>query len=253
VTMPLPRTSTGVPGLDRLIDGGFPSRRAILLRGQPGTGKTTFGVQFLMDGIACEERGALVTVDEKPEHVIADADRVGWDVAGAIDAKNLSVLDASPFFTATRRRGWGPSGVDARQVSTDLIQQIRAIGAKRLVIDSLTSLVPMDMAPGDAQNHLRSIIQSLEGNFGCTTILTWRTHAADDPLWSGHMAEYLASGVMELRLSPSGRSLARSIVLRKMRATPFEPGEYPVTLDRWTGLSVGQPSATGTVRELAAI
>ena len=56
-----------------------------------------------------------------------------------------------------------------------------------------------------------------------------------------------------LKLSQSGRSLVRSIVLRKMRATHFEPGDYPVTLDRWSGLSVGQPSTAGTVRELAAI
>src|SRR2546423_9786715 len=251
--MPLPRTSTGVAGLDGLIDGGFPSQRAILLRGQPVTGKTLFGLQFLMDGLECGERGALVSADEKPEHVIADADRFGWDVAGAIDARNLTVLDASPLFTATRRRGWGPAGVDARQVSTDLITELRALGARRLVIDSLTSLIPMDMTPGDAHNHLRSIIQAIEGNFGCTTLLMWRTQPADDPVWSGHVAEYLASGVVELKLSPSGRALTRSIVLRKLRATHFEPGEYPLTLDRWTGLSVGQPSTGATVRELAAV
>jgi len=68
-----------------------------------------------------------------------------------------------------------------------------------------------------------------------------------------HMAEYLASGVLELRLAPSGKALTRSLVLRKMRATPFEPGEYPVTLDQWSGLSVGQPSSTGNVREFAAV
>jgi len=253
VNMPQPRTSTGIYGLDRLIDGGFPSQRAILLRGQPGTGKTMFGLQFLKEGLDNGDRGALVSVDEKPEHVIADAGSIGWDVTAAINARTMAVLDASPFFTATRRRGWGPAGVDARQVSTDLIQQIRAIGARRLVIDSLTSLIPMDMSLADAQNHLRSIIQSLEGNFGCTTVMTWRTQPADDPLWSGHMAEYLASGVLELKLSPSGRALTRSIVLRKLRATHFEPGEYPLVLDRWTGLSVGQPSAGGAVRELAAV
>src|SRR2546423_10792035 len=160
--MPLPRTSTGVAGLDGLIDGGFPSQRAILLRGQPGTGKTLFGLQFLMDGLECGERGALVSADEKPEHVIADADRFGWDVAGAIDARNLTVLDASPLFTATRRRGWGPAGVDARQVSTDLITPVPAPGARRPLVDSLTPPIPLGMTPRDAPNHLRPILHASE-------------------------------------------------------------------------------------------
>ena len=251
--IPLVRTSTGVPGLDRLIDGGFPAGRAILLRGHCGTGKTMFGLQFLMNGLEHGESGALVSVDQKPEHVIADAEQFGWDLGGAISARKMALLDAAPFFTATRRRGWGPPGVDARQVAADLIQQLRAIGAKRLVIDSLTSLVPMDMPPGDAQNHLRSIIQALEGSFGCTSVLTWRTHGADDALWSGHMAEYLSSGTIDLKLTPSGRSLVRSIVLRKMRATHLEPAEHPLALDDRTGLSIGQLSPSATVREFAAV
>ncbi len=262
----VPRASTGIPGLDPLIEGGFPRHRAVLLRGRPGTGKTLFGLQFLVNGLASRERGALVSVDEKPDHVIADARAFGWDLQQAILAGDLAVLDASPYFTATRRRGWGPSGVDARQLSSDLIQQIRAVGAHRLVIDSLTSLVPMDMPPADVQNYLRSLIQSFEDNFGCTCLLTWRLSASrrPDAQGSGDAAEYLASGVIDLEIAPArpaiglvktgvSRVYDRRLVLRKMRGTALDPAAYPLTIDRSGGLLVAQPAESGTVREFAAV
>ena len=251
--MPVRRTSTGIPGLDHLIEGGFPADRAILVRGRPGTGKTICGLQFLVEGLAAGEKGALVSVDEKPDHLIANASHFGWDLQGAIDSRNLALLDASPYFTATRRRGWGPSGVDARQLTADLIHQIRAIGAQRLVIDSLTSLVPMDMSRGDAHNYLRSLIQSFEDNFGCTCVLTWRVSSSDDPQGIGDAAEYLTSGVLDLNLTPAGRKLARTLVLRKMRGTNFEPAEYSLSIDRERGLALGRSGEPATVREFVAI
>src|SRR2546429_9793190 len=63
----LDRVSSGVPGLDRLIEGGFPANRAVLLCGGTGTGKTTFGLQFLADGLRRGESGAFVSVDERSE------------------------------------------------------------------------------------------------------------------------------------------------------------------------------------------
>ena len=248
-----PRTSTGIPGLDPLIEGGFPAHRAILLRGQSGTGKTIFGLQFLARGLAAGEKGAFISADQKPLHLIADASGFGWDLKGAMSRNDLTVLDAAPYFTATRRRGWGPSGVDARQLASDLTEQIRKFGARRLVIDSLTSLVPMDMTPGDAHNYLRSLIQSLEDNLGCTILFTWRGAAAADPQGIGDAAEYLSSGILELKLTPAGHRFARTLVVRKMRGTQLKPAEYPVRIDRDHALSVIAPIESASVRELAAV
>src|SRR5918996_3925395 len=94
------RASSGVPGLDEMIDGGFPAHRAILIRGQIGTGKTTLATQFLVDGISRGEPGVLVSVDSKPRHVVEDAARFGWDLKGAASRRALAILDASPYFTA---------------------------------------------------------------------------------------------------------------------------------------------------------
>src|SRR5687768_11090979 len=106
------RTSTGVPGLDDLIEGGFPANRVILVRGQTGTGKTTLITQFLMEGVTRAEPGVLVSVDQKPHHVVDDAAQFRWDVQDAAARGLLSLLDASPYFTAAR----GRNRLEARQV-----------------------------------------------------------------------------------------------------------------------------------------
>ena len=99
--MGLERASSGLPGLDDLIEGGFPANRVILVRGQAGTGKTTLGLQFLMEGVERREPGVLVSVDQKPQHVIEEAAQFGWDLAGASARGMLSVLDASRYFSAS--------------------------------------------------------------------------------------------------------------------------------------------------------
>src|SRR5215210_3235275 len=95
---PAGRTTTGIADLDALIEGGFPSNRAILLCGESGTGKTLFGLQFLLEGLAHGEHGAFLSVDQKPRHLVEDASRFEWDLQPALDSGALSILDASPYF-----------------------------------------------------------------------------------------------------------------------------------------------------------
>jgi circadian clock protein KaiC len=223
------RVPSGVPGLDELIGGGFPLHRTVLLCGDIGTGKTTLGLQYLMAGVARDEAGVLVSVDEKPQHVIEDARRFGWSVDDAVDRRLLTVLDASPFFMALRAK----SALDARHVASDLAQQVRHASARRLVIDGVTSLVPGTSDAAATEDFIRSLILSLEDNLECTTVLTTRTTAGAHPTIVGSSAERLASGVIELKLGPVadleelGRR--RSLLVRKMRGAPSAIDEQ--TLD----------------------
>jgi circadian clock protein KaiC len=214
------RVPSGVPGLDALIGGGFPRHRTVLLCGDIGTGKTTFGLQYLMAGVAHGEAGVMVSVDEKPQHVIDDARRFGWDVDGAVEQGLLTVLDASPFFMALRAK----SALDARHVASDLAQQVRHAKAGRLVVDGVMSLVPDASDAAATEDFIRSLILSLEDNLGCTTLLTTRTTAGAHPSLVGSSAERLTSGVIELKLGPVadleelGRR--RNLLVRKMRGAP---------------------------------
>ncbi len=243
------RTSSGVPGLDRLLEGGFPANRSVVLYGATGTGKTTFGLQFLADGLQRGESGAFVSVDEKPRHLLQDAAALGLDLEAGPHRERLTVLDASPYFTSTRNGNWTRSGIDAREVASDLVQHVRTIGARRLVIDSLTSLVPPEMSRGQVYDYLRSLIQSLEDNLGCTILLTCRASRLD-PQGGAEAARCLASGIIELRLLRRGGEFLRMLSVRKMRGTSLDLTERPFCIERGSGLSLAKEVEAPAVSEL---
>lgn len=83
--------SSGVPGLDEILGGGFPQSRLYLIRGRPGTGKTTLALQFLLNGLAAGESGLYVTLSETREELELVAASHGWSLAG-IELIELSVI-----------------------------------------------------------------------------------------------------------------------------------------------------------------
>jgi len=241
-----PKAGTGVPGLDAVLDGGFPAGRAVLLCGRAGTGKTTFGLQFVREGLQVGEPGIFVTVDEKPHHLIADAASIGFDFTRPIERSELLVLDASPYFTATRTGTWTGRGIDPRHIAGDLVQQVRKIGARRLVIDSVTSLVPPDLGRSHTFDYLRSLVHSWEDNLGCTVLMTCRGSRLDAN-GSCDAARSLASGVLELRLARHAGELVRVLRVRKMRGADVAPADYPFTLASGGGVSLLDDSRAGVL------
>ena len=231
------RAKTGIRGLDALIGGGFPAHRAILVYGEPGTGKSTFGLQFLAQGAADREPGILVSVDEKPRHVLEDAAAFSWNLDEAITRGTLTMLDASPYFTVTRSNG-NHACVDVRVIAGDLTQQIRKAKARRLVIDSFTSLLPPHATRWEAYDYLRSLIQSLEDNLECTILLTCRPPKNPDPQGSFEAAETLASGVIQLQVTKADEGYTRTCFVKKMRGTPLELAEYAFNIEAGNGLTV---------------
>lgn len=230
----LARTSTGLPGLDQLLEGGFPANRSVLVCGNAGLGKTSLALQFLAAGLERGEPGAFVSVDEKPRHVLEDASRLGLDLERAVADGTMALLDASPYFTATRKSRTR-SEVDARQVSADLARQVRDVGARRLAIDSVTSLVPPELGRSEAQDYLRSLVQALEDNFGCTILLTCRG-ARNDPQGICDSARNLVSGVLQLKLARVGRGFVRTMLVSKMRGTRLDLAEYVFNIEPGCGL-----------------
>jgi circadian clock protein KaiC len=76
------KLSTGIPGLDDVMAGGFPARHLFLIEGEPGTGKTTLGLQFLLEGARQGERGLYVTLSETKEELLGVATSHGWSADG---------------------------------------------------------------------------------------------------------------------------------------------------------------------------
>ena len=91
------RLSTGIPGLDKFLEGGFVKGSTVLLTGGAGTGKTIFCIQFLLEGLRKGERCLYITLEESPEDIINDCARFGWDLASYLDKGLLTIEYKDPF------------------------------------------------------------------------------------------------------------------------------------------------------------
>jgi circadian clock protein KaiC len=231
------RVSTGVKGLDELIEGGFPAGQSYLITGEPGTGKTTFAAQFILEGLKQGENGVYISIDEKPSHMVEDVATLGWDMRTPVNEGKLTLLDVSPYFNWVRSSKGGM--VDANEVLQDLSKQIRRINAKRLVIDPVVPLVLHRERVSEVQEYIRTLIFGIDDNFGCTTLMT--SH-----IWPGAMAsnersieEFMVSGVIALRLMKVDEDhYVRRIFVRKMRGTKIDLHEYNYDIHHGDGLIV---------------
>jgi circadian clock protein KaiC len=232
------RTATGIEGLDGLIEGGFQERKSYLVCGEPGTGKTTFCLQFLWQGLALGEGGVYVTIDEKPAHLVEDAQAMGWDLAPFLERQQLLVLDASPYFTNLRLGK--EKDLDVRQIVGDLNTHVKAAGAKRLVIDPVAPLIFKAESQAGIMEYVRSLIFSIDDNLGCTTLLTSHMLTGGERLSQFGVEEFLVSGIVHLRIVRAQNRYIRTLFVRKMRGTAVDLSEYSFDIVRSRGIVLRQ-------------
>lgn len=123
------RVTTGIPGLDPLIDGGIPKGFNVLIVGRPGTGKTIFGLQYLYNGALKGENGLYVTLDSNGEVIRQQAENFGWDVKKLEAEKKLCILDV-------------PLNRQMRLNLFRLVEaKIKEYDIKRVVFDNLSSFM----------------------------------------------------------------------------------------------------------------
>lgn len=216
---PTPRLSTGVPGLDEVLDGGLPRARHHLVRGGPGTGKTSFSLHFLSEGATADERTLYVSLSSPEADVRADA------AASGIDLSNVAVLDLSS------PTGLPPDGdLEAHLFREDheripLVQAIlgsaRDLGPWRVVIDSLTRV--RELIP-DVDEFRREVLSLVRGlNELGATIVSVSEHSPSSP---DDELQFLADGVISIDASLQRRTLT----VTKLRGSGFRSGSHTVRL-----------------------
>ena len=184
----LPRIDIGIEGLDSMILGGVPERTLMVAIGDAGTGKTTFGLQFLNEALENGENAVFITLEESRERVLNSASEKGWDFEGYADDGQLAVIDLDPIEMANT----------LQSIRGELPYLIREFDASRLVLDSVSLLEMMYDSRATRRNEIFDFAKSLK-QAGVTTMLTSEA-SEDNPYVSRHgIIEYLTDAVFILR------------------------------------------------------
>ncbi len=156
------RVETGIPGLDEMLHGGFLRETAILVEGAPGTGKTTFGMQFIYHGIvACDEPGIILTFEQFPSQYYRDAASFGWDFRRLEEERKLHIMMTSPQVSlAFLEKAGGQIERLARQM-----------GARRILVDSLSHFEQLSNDPIELRQTIYGFVNGLKRE-GLTAVLT---------------------------------------------------------------------------------
>ena len=239
----LPVTSqkvcSGIEGFDRLLFGGFPPGRSYLISGEPGAGKTIFTLQFLLQGISQGESGIYISIDEKPEHVIADALELGWDLRPHLASGALQILDVSSYFSSCYDQGG--SHIDVDRIILDILGYVKKTNVQRLVIDPIAPLILNDRSFENLVEYIRKLIFAIEDDIGCTTLLTSYVPVGSTQVSHHGIEEFASSGIVVLKLSKKDGKWIRTINVRKMRGTRIDLTEYSYEILPKRGIVLRQP------------
>ncbi|HET8563088.1 MAG TPA: ATPase domain-containing protein [Candidatus Binatia bacterium] len=237
--------STGIAGIDSLLQGGFLAGRSYLVTGDAGTGKTTACMQFLLGGLKQQEKAVYVTVDERPAEILQSASSLDWDLQSYVQDKSLAILDASAYFGG-RSGAAAEKDVDLQKIVSDLASYAKRIEATRLVIDPITPLIVFGDSPLRVHEHARLLIYLLQSQLNTTNLLTAHLPEKVERNLTNGIEEFLAAGVLILKMSQVNDRFVRTVKVKKMRGIALEPGEYPFTIMKGNGIVITSQNGVPT-------
>ena len=233
--MDIKRVATGIVELDSILQGGLLPNRSYLISGDAGTGKTTACLQFLLTGLNEGEKTIFVTVDERPAEILQSAASLNWDLQKHILDKSLVILDASPYFSG-RAGAATEKNVDLNRIIADLGGYAKRMNATRVAIDPITPMLLSSDSTVHIQENARALIHLLQSNLTTTNLLTSQMPTRSNHDLTGSIEEFVASGVIILRLSPGNGQFRRTLSVKKMRGTAVQPAELSFRIESAKGL-----------------
>ena len=204
------RVKTGIKGLDEMLSGGFLVETANLVEGAPGTGKTTLGMQFIYNGIAqFNEPGLIMTFEEFPQQYYRDAEALGWNFRGLEQSDKLRVIMTSPEV----------GKADLESVGGRIEAMAREIGARRILIDSLSHFERLSDDPVELRNVVYGFINALKRE-GLTSVLTRESPAL---IGESDSAEedvaFVADSYIMLRYVEIESAIRKALLVLKLRGS----------------------------------
>jgi circadian clock protein KaiC len=213
------RLPTGIEVFDGLIEGGIPRGSLVMLVGAAGSGKTVFASQYLFHGISSlNESGIYVSFAEDRATYLKNMKRMNMDFEKFEREGRFVFLD---FATVTEK--------GTEEVLTSIMEEIGALKAKRLVIDSFSALAQAFERPIDSRVMLHTLLSKMVRQAGCTTLLV--VEKAGEERLSLGAEKFVADGVIALSLLPEGWDLGRKVQVVKMRGTNTNTAKLRYRID----------------------
>ena len=201
------RVKSGIDGMDRLVEGGFLKGDVILLAGNTGSGKTILSAQFIHEGAAkYGENGVYATFEENAETLKRNLLRFGFDLEKLEREGTVKVLDLEAIKGA---------GLSAN--IEFILNVLREMNAKRLVIDSLTAFLSACEEKFEYRTLMHLFYKILK-KLGCTTVMTCSVPAGLETLGLG-IEEFIADSVITLESIVHDGELKTRFLILKMRGT----------------------------------
>src|SRR2546422_1198199 len=147
---------TGIDGLDEMLGRGVPAGHIITVLGSFGTGKTTFALQFLMQGLINGERAVYISLEEDVDSVVANAASFGWDLKRYLKEKKLHIVKLEPVDAKTT----------VTRIRSELPDFIKRSGASRVAIDSISLLNMLFANDTERREKLLALFQQLQTTGG---------------------------------------------------------------------------------------
>jgi KaiC/GvpD/RAD55 family RecA-like ATPase len=208
------RVSTGVKGLDELIEGGFLKGSAILIGGGIGTGKTIFCIQYLWEGLKKGESCVYVTLEEGEKDILSDALALGID---------LKEYEKKGKFKVVEKNVFEDTNIDFFEVDK--------LKATRVVIDPFSLLAMTIESKPIVRQRMYETIKLLKQR-GVTMVITSEALENGNRYSRYSVEEFVADGVIKLEMEIIGTDLHRSLNLVKMRKTNIKGGRHTVEIDK---------------------
>ena len=219
------KCTTGVPGLDAILCGGLPRGCLYLCEGNPGVGKTTVAMQFLLEGKRLGEKCLYVTLSETRRELQAVAASHRWDLSA------ITVIELSAVENALGSKGpatlFQSAEVELTQLIKLLTEEIERSKPARVVLDSLSEMRLLSQNPLRYRREILRLKQRL-GELGCTALLL------DDRTSQGSDVQIhsLVHGAISLQAAPLKYGMfRRSMAVTKLRGVSFREGNHDYVIE----------------------
>ena len=210
---------TGILGLDFILLGGFPRNRVYLIQGDPGVGKTTLGLQFLLEGAEAGERGLYITLSESKKELHAVAKSHGWSLDGLeifeqlIGEEALQEEDSTVFY---------PSEIELGETIRAMLVEVDRVKPQRVVLDSLSEIRLLAQSGLRYRKQILALKQFFAVRNVTVLCLDDRTSEIQDI-----QLQSVPHGVLELeRYTPLYGAARRRLQLVKVRGLNFRDGYH---------------------------